>query len=206
MTSPSLHAPAEVAEQFQTIEQQREADLLGMWFFLATEVLLFGGLFLSYSIYQFKYSDDFAAASQELHWLLGGINTGILLTSGLSMKLADLTVQARRKRLTQGLLMITLLLGCLFLSVKGYEYSEFHFKAEHSPQMQLFFIFYFIITGLHAAHMVAGLGMMLVMLWIIRQWQAPYRIGRQIQLIGIYWAFVDMVWIFVYITLYLFHL
>ena len=157
--------------------QQREAATLGMWVFLATEVLFFGVLFATYAIYRAWYPDAFAAASHELHIWLGTINTAVLITSSLTMALAVHAAQTGERRRLLMFLVLTMILGSAFLGIKGYEYysgfvehhvpgADFQFEPEHFQHAQIFFSLYFIMTGLHAVHMIIGLAVMAVMLWL----------------------------------------
>jgi cytochrome c oxidase subunit 3 len=204
-----------LAHQFDDLGQQKEAATLGMWVFLVTEVLFFGGLFAAYSIYRAWYPDAFAAASHHLDLTLGTINTVVLITSSLTMALAVHAAQTGERRLLMLFLIATMILGGVFLGIKGYEYAHkfaeghvpgaaFHFEEESlSRQAQVFFSLYFVMTGLHALHMIIGLGIMLWMLW----WAWNGTIGRSyfspIEVSGLYWHFVDIVWIFLFPLLYL---
>jgi cytochrome c oxidase subunit 3 len=217
MTSPSeVAAVTSVASQFETVCQQRQADLLGMWLFLATEALLFGGAFVAYTVYRLQFTDGFREAGSQLHWLLGGVNTIVLLTSGLTMGAAEQSALAGRRRGALGGMLLTIALGTLFLLIKGYEYSleledqllpvaglPFHFGGAHPDQARLFYSFYVTLTGLHALHMTVGVIIIALICLLTYRWRNPGRICRQIQVVGLYWAFVDIVWVFVYTVLYL---
>jgi cytochrome c oxidase subunit III len=207
------HHPA-LAHQFDSLEQQTEAATLGMWVFLVTEVLFFGGLFLTYAVYRAFYSAAFSAASHELDVLLGGINTAVLITSSLTMALAVHAAQLGQRRLLMTMLVLTMVLGAVFLGIKGFEYDHkfaehhvpgatFEFEMEHFRHAQIFFSLYFLMTGLHAVHMVIGIGVLLVM-WV---WAWRGRITAEysapIEISGLYWHFVDIVWIFLFPLLYL---
>src|SRR5258708_1776896 len=173
------HHPA-LAHQFDSLGQQKEAATLGMWVFLVTEVLFFGGLFATYAIYRAWYPEAFAAASRELDVTLGTINTVVLITSSLTMALAVHAAQLEQRTRVLLLLAATMILGAMFLGIKSVEYSHkfaehhvpgpgFHFEREHFRHAQLFFSLYFVMTGLHALHMVIGIGIMLVMFrWTCR--------------------------------------
>jgi len=205
---------AHLQEQFETVQQQREAGRLGMWLFLATEVLFFGGLFLGYTVYRTKYPAAFVLGSHHLDVVLGTINTAVLLLSSFTMALAVHAAMTSRRRRQAVFLMATIVLGCAFLGIKGYEYTHkyhehlvpgvrFDLKGEHASQVELFFGFYFAMTGLHATHMVIGIGllaMLMVMAWRGR-FDANYY--APVEITGLYWHFVDIVWIFLYPLLYL---
>jgi cytochrome c oxidase subunit III len=207
------HHPA-LAHQFDSLGQQTEAATLGMWVFLVTEVLFFGGLFVTYAVYRSFYPAAFSAASHELDILLGGVNTAVLITSSLTMALAVHAAQLGQRRLLMIFLVVTMALGTVFLGIKAVEYyhkfaehhvpgATFQFEREHQRHAQIFFSLYFIMTGLHAIHMIIGIGVLLVM-WI---WAWRGRITSDyagpIEISGLYWHFVDIVWIFLFPLLYL---
>jgi len=206
--------PGALAHQFEDLDQQREAATLGMWVFLATEVLFFGGLFLVYSVYRSSYSNAFAAASHELDIVLGTVNTAVLITSSLTMALAVHAAQlGKRKRLLL-FLVLTMALGLTFLGIKGVEYyhkfaehhvpgPSFQFEKEYARHAQLFFSLYFLMTGLHALHMIIGLGIMTWMLFWSWKGTITTEYYSPIEISGLYWHFVDIVWIFLFPLLYL---
>jgi cytochrome c oxidase subunit 3 len=160
---------------FDNLEQQFEASALGMWLFLVTEILFFGGLFLAYLVYRLTYPQAFAESSQELDVVLGGINTGVLIGSSLTMAMAVWSAQLGRRSGQMLFLALTIGLGLVFLGIKAVEYSHkfehhlvpgpnFLFESARDPQhAQLFFSLYFVMTGLHALHMVVGIGLMAVL-------------------------------------------
>ena len=208
-TVPSL------AHHFDSLDQQREATTLGMWVFLTTEVLFFGGMFTVYAVYRTFYADAFAAASHELDIALGTTNTAVLITSSLTMALAVHAAQMGNRRLVMLFLILTMALGSVFLGIKSLEYYhkfvEHHIPGPHfqfaekelAQHAQLFFSLYFIMTGLHALHMIIGFGIMVWMLWwtysgvITKEYYSPIEIS------GLYWHFVDIVWIYLFPLLYL---
>jgi cytochrome c oxidase subunit 3 len=206
-------APA-LAHHFDNLEQQREATTLGMWVFLVTEVLFFGGLFLVYSVYRAWYPDAFAAASHELDIVLGTTNTAVLITSSLTMALAVHAAQLGQRKLLLMFLVFTMVLGTAFLGIKSIEYyhkfvehhvpgPHFQFEREYFRHAQLFFSLYFLMTGLHALHMIIGLG---IMTWMfIWAWRGVITSDyySPIEISGLYWHFVDIVWIFLFPLLYL---
>jgi cytochrome c oxidase subunit III len=208
------HHPPALAHHFDDLEQQHEASTLGMWVFLVTEVLFFGGLFLVYSIYRSWYSDAFAAASHELDITLGAINTAVLITSSLTMALAVHAAQLGQRRMLMLFLIATLVLGGVFVGIKGVEYyhkyvehhipgPSFQFEREYFRQAQIFFSLYFVMTGLHALHMIIGFGIMLFMLWWAWNGTVTAEYYSPIEISGLYWHFVDIVWIFLFPLLYL---
>jgi cytochrome c oxidase subunit III len=207
------HSPA-LAHQFASLDDQKEAADLGMWIFLVTEVLFFGGLFLTYSVYRMLYPEAFTAASRELVVWAGTTNTAVLITSSLTMALAVRAAQLGQRRLLMILLVATMALGCVFLGIKAFEYYtefaehhvpgvNFQFEAEYFKNAQIFFSLYFIMTGLHAVHMVIGLGIMSVMLWWSYRGIITPEYYNPIEVSGLYWHFVDIVWIFLFPLLYL---
>jgi cytochrome c oxidase subunit 3 len=207
------HPPA-LAHHFDNLEQQKEAATLGMWVFLVTEVLFFGGLFMTYAVYRGWYPDAFAAASHELDVTLGTINTVVLIASSLTMALAVHAAQLGQRRALMLFLVLTMVLGATFLGIKSVEYyhkfvehhvpgPSFQFEAEHFRHAQIFFSLYFVMTGLHAIHMIIGLGLMLFMLWWAWNGTITAEYSNPIEISGLYWHFVDIVWIFLFPLLYL---
>lgn len=198
--------------QFDTLEQQYEAARLGLWLFLATEVLFFGGLFMAYTVYHLLYPVAFAAAMKETNLACGTVNTGILLTSGLSMSLGVHAIQRGRHQPCVLYLILTFLLGLGFLAIKGLEYAGdlrehlvpgIHFKPGAAPSEQIFFWLYWAMTGLHAVHLIVGLGLIAAVAFLVsrRRFSAEY--FTPVELTAIYWGFVDLMWIFLYPLLYL---
>jgi cytochrome c oxidase subunit 3 len=212
--APHQHVPG-LAHHFDSLDQQTEATTLGMWVFLVTEVLFFGGLFMVYTVYRNWYPAAFAAGSHSLDITLGTINTAVLITSSLTMALAVHAAQLGQRKLLMVFLIATMALGAVFLGIKSVEYyskfvehhipgPSFHFEEPQvAVQAQIFFSLYFMMTGLHALHMIIGFGIMLFMLrwaWngtITRDYYSP------IEIAGLYWHFVDIVWIFLFPLLYL---
>ena len=209
-----VHHPAALAHQFDSLEQQRDASTLGMWVFLATEVLFFGVLFATYAIYRAWYADAFAAASHELLIWAGTINTVVLITSSLTMALGVHAAQTGDRRRLMRFLIVTMILGTTFLGIKTYEYYTgfleghlpgpgFRFEPEYVEHAQIFFSLYYLMTGLHALHMIIGLGVMAVMLWLSWRGIITDAYYAPIEISGLYWHFVDIVWIFLFPLLYL---
>jgi len=207
------HHPA-LQHHFDTLEQQQHAATLGMWVFLMTEVLFFGGLFMAYTLYRTWYPDMFVQASSHLNITLGALNTVVLIGSSLTMALGVHAAQLGERRGTAMYLILTMILGSVFLGVKVVEYADkfhhhlvpgpnFEFAAPWTQQAQLYFSLYFAMTGLHALHMIIGLGIMAVMtVWAWRgKFSAEYY--TPIEITGLYWHFVDIVWIFLFPLLYL---
>ena len=200
--------------QFDDMEQQRDAAYSGMWIFLSTEVLFFGAVFVAYIIYRGIYYDAFAEGSRELSIFLGGVNTGVLLCSSLCMALAVHAAQRGRSNQLITYLIVTELIGAIFLGIKFLEYYEhykdhlipaynFGYPGAHVKQVELFMVFYFILTGMHAVHMLVGMGMLttLSILAVRGKFSAAYY--APVDIGGLFWHFVDIVWVFIFPLLYL---
>jgi len=248
-----VHRTGELYGQFETLEQQKDTAQLGMWVFLVTEVLFFGGMFMTYTVNRHAYSAAFGVGSNTLDLKLGGINTVILILSSLTMAMAVLSAQLGKKKQITFYLIATLILGSAFLGVKVVEYKqkfdhhlipgksfditfcgnnpsacgitaadaekeqkeiEEAIRAENpdNPEQglisldshaQLYFSLYFGMTGLHALHMIIGAGLLL---WLIKQ-SLGGRFGpgynTPVEVTGLYWHFVDIVWIYLFPLLYL---
>ena len=240
-THPHTHETAVHAEHahvslpqhrhhFETVEQQREAGSFGMWLFLLTEIMFFGGLFFAYLLYRNWYYPAFAVASNQLNVPLGAINTVFLISSGFFMALGVWAAEVRKKNMLVWTLILTTVFGCAFLGVKYFEYKEkyekHHIPGAHfdvaefvnpaaygikeeplAPDMaqrtQVFFFLYFAMTGMHALHMIIGVGLLL---WLInRARRGDFSAGyvAPIENFGLYWHFVDIVWLFLFPLLYL---
>ncbi len=203
-----------VHEQFEDIEQQRGAAQLGMWIFLATEVLFFGGLFLAYTVYRSLYPDTFAAASHHTEVILGGINTGILLFSSTLMALAVRAAELKNREQLVWLLLGTAFLGIVFMGIKGFEYhkdfvdhlvpgSHFEWHEANRLHAEIFFWLYFAMTGVHALHLTIGIGVMTVIAFLAWRGHFSPAYHNPVEVAGLYWHFVDIVWIFLLPILYL---
>jgi len=201
-----------VAEQFDTPDQQSEAAHLGMWTFLATEILFFGGLFLAYLVYRHFYFHEFAAASRHTAALFGTVNSLILLTSSLTMALAVHAAAQNHRRSITRWLAATILLGSAFVVVKGFEYHKdiadqlvpgAHFNPDLPAPAQIFFWLYWTMTGLHALHVLIGLALLSVMFLQARRDRFSSVYHTPLTLAGLYWHFVDVVWLFLFPLLYL---
>lgn len=201
-----------LAVQFADAEQQAEASHLGMWTFLATEVLFFGGLFMAYILYRHTYFEGFAEGSRHTDLLYGTLNTGILLTSSLSMALAVHAAETNRTRACVRFLVLTILFALGFLVVKGFEYHEDFierlvpgpgFDPSLPAGAQMFFWLYWTMTGLHAIHVTVGIGLLAVIMCLARRGRYSSAYYTPVEVSGLYWHFVDLVWIFLYPLLYL---
>jgi cytochrome c oxidase subunit 3 len=203
-----------LAHHFDDLEQQHDAATLGMWVFLVTEVMFFGGVFLAYIVYRGEFPAAFAQASNRLDLRLGTANTVVLITSSLTMALAVWGGSRGDRRTLLLALAATMALGAAFLGVKGYEYAHkfhehlvpglgFRYPGAEGPQVQLFFSLYFVLTGVHALHMVIGLGLLTVLVLRARRGAFDAGWSTPVELVGLYWHFVDIVWIFLFPLLYL---
>ena len=241
----AAHHPA-LQHHFDTMSQQKEAAVIGMWLFLLTEILFFGGLFVAYMIYRVWYFDAFAEASRRLSLFWGGLNTAVLIGSSLTMALAVRAAQTNNRKWTVNWLVLTMALGCVFLGVKVIEYedkfanyevpganynwlyhdqhaaaggehgeaaapapaAEGHRQLSLTPQQlqnttQIYFSLYFTMTGLHALHMIIGVGLMSVITWMAWRGRFDAQYYTPVEMSGLYWHFVDIVWIFLFPLLYL---
>lgn len=234
VTDTHSHGPSNVAHQFDDAAQQKEAVTLGMWAFLGTEVMFFGGAFLLYSIYRSFYPEAFAAASQLEKWWVGAFNTAVLLVSSLTVVLAVRAAHMGDRKGIVFWLLVTIGCALVFFGVKAWEYHHLYvenlipgrnfdvhghhfappegiqndpFAIERAGRLrrggEIFFSFYFVATGLHALHMVVGIG---IFVWVILQARkgvfGPHYYNP-VEVSGLYWHFVDIVWIFLYPMLYL---
>jgi cytochrome c oxidase subunit 3 len=209
--------PAGLAHHFDSFEQQREASFFGMWVFLITEIMFFGGLFATYVVYRSANAAAFALGSHQLDIGWGAFNTVILIGSSLTMALAVWAAQTGKRRRLVLFLLVTVVLGTAFLGVKAIEYSHKyhehlipgpsfdleHFPAAEAPAVQMFFNLYFAMTGLHALHMVVGIGLLLAL--AVMSWRGAFTTNNHnlVEGVGLYWHFVDIVWIFLFPLLYL---
>ncbi len=215
---------------FETEEQQREAGSFGMWLFLLTEIMFFGGMFFAYLLYRNWYYPAFAVASNQLSVPFGAVNTAVLISSGFFMALGVWAAEVRNRSLLTVFLLLTMLFGWIFIGIKGHEWKEeieehhvpglqydisrfvnpaaYHLKEDPLPpdmaqRTQVFFFLYFAMTGMHAVHMLIGLGLLF---WLTyRAWRGEFSTGyvAPIENFGLYWHFVDIVWLFLFPLLYL---
>jgi cytochrome c oxidase subunit 3 len=203
-----------VAPYFRDIEQQRQANMLGMWVFLATEVMFFGGIFVVYSAYRLAYPEAFAEASRELDIVLSTINTFVLLCSSLTMAMAVHSAQTDKKKALVTFLLLTILLGTIFLGIKVVEYGEkfqhhlvpgssFIFHEPYADQAQMFFSLYFATTGLHAIHMIVGVVILLYFTYRALRNHFSSLNYDPVEMVGLYWHFVDIAWVFIFPLYYL---
>jgi cytochrome c oxidase subunit 3 len=249
----AAHHPA-LQHHFESMSQQKEAAVLGMWTFLITEILFFGGLFMAYMLYRIWYHDAFVAASSSITLFWGALNTVVLIGSSLTMALAVRAAQTSQRKATVVWLILTMILGAVFLGVKVIEYAD-KFEHHHVPgpdfvweshpagaeggvvgagggpaggaehataaappthaaaaasrdpalqeHTQIFFSLYFTMTGLHALHMIIGIALMMVITWMAWQGKFSAQYYTPVEMSGLYWHFVDIVWIYLFPLLYL---
>jgi cytochrome c oxidase subunit 3 len=228
-------AHSALQHHFENMEQQREAGTLGMWVFLVTEIMFFGGMFLAYTLYRYKYPAAFAAASNHLDIRLGAVNTAVLIVSSFTMAMAVFSTQVGKRRNSIIYLILTMILGLAFLGIKAVEYKakyddslipgqlvarrpfspaiakhgEIDPHKLHLPEgvpvgnVEMFYWIYFAMTGMHAVHMIIGVGILTVIL--IMAWRRKFspEYHAPVEITGLYWHFVDIVWIFLFPLLYL---
>jgi cytochrome c oxidase subunit III len=214
---------------FHDMEQQKEASSLGMWIFLITEIMFFGGMFAAYLVYRHSYYDVFMWGSTSLNIWLGGINTVVLICSSLTMALAVHAAQLGMRKLLMFFLLLTLGLGLIFLGIKAIEYHD-KYVEHHIPgdphfrlgevkmidgstvdvgdkidqnHAKIFFSLYFALTGMHAIHMIVGAGLLSTLLFMAWKGKFSASYYTPVENIGLYWHFVDIVWIFLFPLLYL---
>jgi len=210
--------PPGFAHQFEDMDQQHDAGNLGMWLFLATEIMFFGGLFMSYIVYRTKFPDAFADGSRLLNVKFGAVNTGVLIASSLTMAMAIHSAQVGKKKPQVWYLIFTMILGALFLFLKfNFEWrADYHehlipgfgfmVRPEWGPggvHVQMFFLFYFFMTGLHALHMIVGIGILTVLTVMAARGRFYEQYYAPLESSGLYWHFVDIIWIFLFPLLYL---
>jgi cytochrome c oxidase subunit 3 len=235
-TTERIHGHPALQHHFENMEQQREAGTLGMWVFLVTEIMFFGGMFLAYTLYRSTYPAAFASASNHLDIYLGAFNTGVLILSSFTMALAVYSTQVGNRRNQVVCLVMTLVLGLTFLGVKAVEYRDKYVDnlipgtlipghpfdpevaKEGEPfdkhklhllpgatvrQVELFYWIYFAMTGMHALHMIIGAGLLSVLLYFSTKGRYDPEYHSPVEVSGLYWHFVDIVWIFLFPLLYL---
>lgn len=218
------HGHGPVQHQFDDMAQQRESFSLGMWLFLATEVMMFGGLFFAYSFYRWKFNAAFHEGSSHLDTNLGTLNTFVLLFSSWTMALAVHAASTRNRGRLVGFLCITWLLGAAFIGIKAVEWTKdwqeglipalnwtfYQHPGHHLPtgvtehEVMMYFVVYFCMAGLHAIHMLVGLGV--VAYFIGLAWKGAFtntENDQPVEIMGLYWHLVDIIWVFLFPLLYL---
>jgi cytochrome c oxidase subunit 3 len=216
------HGP-ELRHHFVDAEQQRDAASLGMWLFLATEIMFFGGMFCAYLVYRYWYYNEFASGSRSLDIWLGTINTAVLICSSLTVALGVRAAQMGQRKLLVILLLLTIVFGFAFLGIKGVEWYQ-KFEEHHIPgrsfnaddlvkaypqihiderHEQIYFSLYFAMTGLHALHMIIGVGIFVFLTYYAWKGRYTSKYYTPVEIGGLYWHFVDIVWIYLFPLLYL---
>jgi len=211
--SPEI-APLALHEQFANPEQQRETASLGMWIFIVSEMMLFGGLFVAYTVYRMYYPQAFTEGSADMDIVLGSVNTAVLICSSFTMALAVHSAQMGSRKLVNIFLLATMAIGCVFLVIKFTEYYKhyldhkapgvwFDSAAANPGKVELFFVFYFIMTMLHALHMFVGLGLLTFTLLRNLAGKITAEYYNTIEVTGLYWHFIDIIWVFLYAIFYI---
>jgi cytochrome c oxidase subunit 3 len=207
-------APSRLAHHFPDMKTQEHAARMGMWLFLSTEILLFAVLFTAYALYRFLFPVGFEEASKLAHVAMGATNTVVLITSSLTVALAIHYARHGENRKVVGLLAVTIGFGALFMVLKGFEYYHhwlegqlpgrlYHYSGLQGPGVSMYFTVYFLMTGLHGLHVLIGMG---VLTWVaLRAWRGDFGPGYStpVELSGLYWHLVDLIWIFLFPLLYL---
>jgi cytochrome c oxidase subunit III len=207
-------ATHELRHHFENMEQQRGASSMGMWVFLITEIMFFGGMFMAYLAYRYEYFLAWQEGSQHMNFWIGTVNTAVLICSSLTMVLAVLAIQQGRRRLTSIMLAVTICFAIAFMVLKGMEYHEhwlahefpgpaFHFAGIDPRHVEMFFVLYFVMTGFHALHVLIGIGLVSTMLYMNERGHFSADYHNPIENTGLYWHFVDLIWIYLYPLLYL---
>lgn len=201
-------------EHYANLEQQSDAARLGMWVFLATEVMFFGGMILGYIAYRNAYPDAFRAGSVHMLFVAGTLNTALLITASLFVALAVYAAREGQRKALVWFLAISMFLGICFLAVKGYEYYE-HYLDHEAPtrsfrwdgpdprHAEMFFVLYFTLTGFHALHMIIGVSILAFIIYFAHKGRYTPEYHNPVENAALYWHFVDIVWIFLYPMFYL---
>jgi cytochrome c oxidase subunit 3 len=203
-TAHVLHEP------WPSISRQREGVAFGVWIFIASEILFFSGLFVAYTVYRTLYPDAFKIAARETDVFYGTLNTAILLTSSMTMALSVALSEKGFRRATVWTLSLTAILGCTFLVVKGLEYHDDLTKGLwpganfplHPPATQLFWMLYWIMTGIHAIHLTIGIGIVTVVAILLKWREIPPK-ATTFEAVALYWHMVDLIWVILLPILYL---
>ncbi len=202
------------AHHFDDMAQQREAADLGMWIFLVTEVMLFGGLFLGYTVYRWTYREAWVEGSRHMALVIGAVNTAVLIVSSLMMAQSVQSAQLGRRRRLVVYLALTALLGTVFLVLKGVEYAQhvheglvpgrlWSYDGPSPDHVQIFFFLYYGMTGLHAVHLTVGVVLVSVLLVLARRGTFSAHYHTPVEVIGLYWHLIDIIWIFLFPLFYL---
>lgn len=205
---------AHVQHHFRSSDQQFSSSKLGMWLFLFTEVMFFGGLFVAYIIYRAWNPELFTLAATELSTVLGGINTVVLIGSSLTCALAIRAAQTNNQKMIVNYLLVTIVLATVFLIIKYFEYTAkfevgilpgglYTFEGIDHPKANVFFSIYYMMTGLHGLHVIIGIGLMLWLVVKARAGAYHSNYYTPVEMTGLYWHLVDIIWIFLFPLMYL---
>lgn len=214
MANHSTTHPAHLYHHFVDSEQQFSAAKMGMWIFLGTEILMFGGLFAAYIIYRVWYPELFTMASHELNTIWGGVNTVVLIGSSLTVAMAIKSAQLNQKKNIAINLGITIALACVFMVIKYFEYTHkfelgifpgkfYAYDGIAHPKANIFFSLYYLMTGLHGIHVTIGIGLMSWLLWRSLEGDFGSEYYTPVEITGLYWHLVDIIWIFLFPLFYL---
>lgn len=207
------HIEHHVAHHFDTAEQEFESAKLGMWAFMVQELLFFGALFVAYAVFRYMYPGMFAEASSHLSWKMGAINTAVLITSSFTMVMGVRSAMINKRNASIAYLIATCIFACTFMVIKYFEYMEkihhgylptkWFFGEGMHETLPIFFGLYFTMTGLHGLHVIVGIG--LIIWLIIRSLKGEFyeEYFTPVEMVGLYWHFVDLVWIFLFPLFYL---
>jgi len=218
-TSDIQIAEHALQHHFADMEQQRETASFGMWAFLLTEVMFFGGMFCAYLVYRAAYYQAFVQGSQRMDLLAGAVNTAVLICSSLTMALAVRAAKMGKSKTVVTFLLITILFAFAFLVIKGFEYHghwvdhqfpgpNFHFEPLKGPAVdplhtEIFFSLYWVMTGLHALHVIVGIMLITWLVTVILRGRVSAHYYNPVDTVGLYWHFVDLVWIYLFPLFYL---
>lgn len=214
MSTANTTSQHHAAHHFRDTEHEFQASKLGVWLFLCTEILMFGGLFVGYAIYHNLYPEMFAEGARFLDWRMGATNTVVLLISSFTMAIGIYFAQKNDKKKCVMALAVTLVCGVIFMVIKYFEYTHkfhmglypgeyFSYTGEHTTNLPLYFSFYFLMTGLHGSHVLIGMGLILWVLLRARKGEFSENYYTPVEGVGLFWHLVDLIWIYLFPLLYL---
>lgn len=214
MSTANPHSHSSLAHHFKDLAQQFDAAKLGVWLFLCTEILMFGGLFVGYIIFHEIYPEVFAEGARHLDWRLGAVNTIVLLASSFTMAIGIHYAQTNQRSKSMMALGLTVLCGLIFMVIKYFEYTHkfdlglkpgdlFHFQGAEHSNLALYFSFYFLMTGLHGSHVLVGMGLIIWVMMRTRRGEFSSEFYTPVEGVGLFWHLVDLIWIYLFPLLYL---
>lgn len=214
MSTSNTHAHSPLAHHFKDMDQQFDAAKMGIWVFICTEILMFGGLFVGYILMHGLYPAMFAQGAKYCDWRYGAINTADLIISSFFMAIAVHFAQTNQRSKSISCMMVTIVCGLIFLVIHGLEYRDvwqlgllpghfFHFTGPHYKNLSMFFGFYFMMTGLHGLHVLVGVCLITWILIRSKRGEFSSEYYTPVEMVGLYWHFVDIIWIFLFPLLYL---